>query len=77
MTSTAFAPEMTVPVDAEELARADMLRSRAEHLRHEAGDLHDVLARTYRRRASELDLAAWVHEVRSGLPSDRITPVAA
>lgn len=42
-----------------------MLVARAESLRAQAAMLPDVLAGTYRRRASELELEAWVLEVRS------------
>ena len=42
-----------------------------------ATSANDLLATTYRRRASELELEAWASEVRSGLPLDAITAVAA
>jgi hypothetical protein len=42
-----------------------MLVARAESLRAQAAMLPAVLAGTYRRRASELELEAWVLEVRS------------
>lgn len=42
------------------------LSARARSLRAQAGDLDDLLARTYRRRAAELELEAWLLEVRAG-----------
>ena len=38
------------------------LRHRAAHLADVAGELNPVLATAYRRRASELELEAWVRE---------------
>lgn len=51
-------------------ASTNALRSRAESLRSRSFTLHPVLASTYQRRACELELELWVHEVRSG-----ITPI--
>jgi hypothetical protein len=70
------------PVDTELVARAHELRERAEHLRTQAAAVsattaNDLLATTYRRRAAELELEAWASEVRSGLPLDAITAIAA
>ena len=47
-------------------AVSDELRSRATALRSLSTDVHPILATTYRRRACELELALWVHEVRCG-----------
>lgn len=74
--------DLTRPVDTALVARAQELRERAEHLRDQAASVsaasaNDLLATTYRRRASELELEAWASEVRSGLPLDAITAVAA
>ncbi len=64
-------------IDEELLDVSHSLRGRAGHLRSEAGGLDDVLADTYRRRASELELEAWVAEVQSGIPYDDVSPIAA
>jgi hypothetical protein len=69
--------EMTAVVDADELATAQALSDRAAALRNQAAAFDEVLATTYRRRAAELDLEAWVHTVRSGLPVDQIQLAAA
>lgn len=42
------------------------LQARARSLRAQADHLDDLLAQTYRRRAAELELEAWLLEVRSG-----------
>ncbi|MEJ6512804.1 MAG: hypothetical protein QNL59_04545 [Actinomycetota bacterium] len=55
---------------ATDAAFTNALRSRAESLRFRSSSLNPVLASTYQRRACELELELWVHEVRSG-----ITPV--
>lgn len=39
------------------------LQSRAARLRAQAGSLPPLLAATYRRRAAELDLQAWLEAV--------------
>jgi hypothetical protein len=38
---------------------------RSRRLRHQASSVHPVLAQAYRRRAAELELAAWVRTVVS------------
>jgi hypothetical protein len=38
--------------------------------------LPGVLASTYRRRASELELEAWVAELQSGVPVEQVQPAA-
>lgn len=65
----------TVPV-AVEAESSELLRSRAASLREQADNLPPVLATTYRRRAAELELAAWVTDIESGVPYDRIRPAA-
>lgn len=57
--------------------RAAVLRRRAAGLRDQADELDPVLAETYRRRAAEMELEAWVCEVRSGVPADSIRGLAA
>ena len=64
-------------VDAELLGLSQNLRDRAAGLRTQALALDPVLATTYRRRAAELELEAWVAELQSGLPLDQVHPVAA
>lgn len=39
------------------------LRGRARRLRSQAASLHPLLAETYRRRAAELDVQAWLEAV--------------
>jgi hypothetical protein len=39
------------------------LQGRARRLRHQAASLTPLLAETYRRRAAEIDLQAWLEEV--------------
>jgi len=61
---------------ATDAAFTNALRSRAESLRLRSSSLNAVLASTYQRRACELELELWVHEVRSGIaPAD--PPLAA
>jgi len=48
-------------------ASTNALRSRAESLRSRSSSLNPVLASTYQRRACELELELWVHEVRCGI----------
>ena len=53
------------------LARhAEGLRERAQSLRTQAEELVEVLATTYRRRASELELEAFLTDVAAGVPVD-------
>lgn len=62
--------------DAELLHEVALLRDRAESLRQQARSLEEVLAVTYRRRASELEMEAWVLEVQAGVPDDEVHPAA-
>ena len=41
----------------------DRLHGRARRLRTQAATLHPLLAETYRRRAAELDVQAWLEAV--------------
>jgi len=53
-----------------------LLQRRADSLRCLAESVDPILANSYRRRASELELEVWIHLVRSGLtPGD--SPLAA
>jgi hypothetical protein len=64
-------------VDTELLGLARSFTDRASSLRSQADSLPIVLADTYRRRASELELEAFIAEVQSGLDYDQIhRPVA-
>ena len=54
----------TMMIDAALLAHAHGVRERAESLRTQAAQLDSVLANTYRRRASELELEAFLFEVQ-------------
>ena len=58
----------TATVDEGLVAEATLMRHRAESLRLQASDLDEVLGMSYRRRASELEMEAWVLEVRAGVP---------
>ncbi len=62
----------TTEIDQELVARAKLMRQRAESLRHQAPALPDVLASAYRRRASELEFESWVSELQSGLPYSEV-----
>lgn len=63
-------------IDHQMVAEAHLLRERARGLRDQAEQLDDLLATSYRRRASELQLEAWLLEVRSGLPESLIHTAA-
>jgi hypothetical protein len=65
-----------VLVDIDLVAQASSLRQRAASLRAQADQLDSLVGPTYRRRASELELEAWVLEIQSGLPYDSITSAA-
>jgi hypothetical protein len=57
------------PIDEAMVAEAAQMRRRADALRHEATEVdNELVARSFRRRASELELEAWVLEVRAGVP---------
>jgi hypothetical protein len=66
----------TVGVDTDLVAQANSLRERAISLRAQADQLDSLVGPTYRRRASELELEAWVLEIQSGLPYDLIAGAA-
>ncbi|MCU0268670.1 MAG: hypothetical protein MUF83_08485 [Acidimicrobiales bacterium] len=63
-------------IDDQLTGQARSLRVRAESLRTQAGQLPDVLATAYRRRAAELELEATVLELQAGLPIDVVRPAA-
>ena len=67
----------TMQIDQELVERTHMLRQRAHSLRHQAERLDLVLANAYRRRASELEIEAWVAALQAGLPYDEVEPAAA
>jgi hypothetical protein len=66
----------TAAVDADLVAQATSLRQRAASLRSQAEQLDVLVGPTYRRRASELELEAWVLEIQSGMPYDLIAGAA-
>ncbi len=55
---------------------AHSLRERARSLRVQAESLSAPLAAAYRRRASELEMEAWLDDLTAGLPYEEI-PAAA
>jgi len=63
-------------VNQGQAADALRLRRRAESLRARSASMEGPLRVSYRRRASELMLQAWLIEVRSGLPFTDIAPAA-
>ena len=64
-------------VDTELLEEARTMRDRAAALRLQAEGLDSFLAITYRRRASELELEAFVAELQAGIPYSQVhTPAA-
>ena len=67
---------ITRSVDEALVAEAANMRHRAESLRQQASNLDDVLAMSYRRRASELEMEAWVLEVRAGVPEPELHTAA-
>ena len=62
--------------DREMAAEALRIRRRALNLRARATSMDGPLCISYRRRASELMLQAWLLEVRSGLPFADIVAAA-
>lgn len=66
----------TTAVDTEMLITAASLRRRATSLRADADRLDEFVGRSFRRRAAELELEAWVLEIQAGVPYDRIASAA-
>jgi len=66
VTAVATAP------DAELVHQATVARDRAESLRVQSTALPAVLAATYRRRASELELEAFLLEATAGVPENEM-----
>lgn len=64
-------------VDHELVEQARALRDRSAALRLQAEGLDRFLATTYRRRASELELEAFVVELQAGIPYDQVHAPAA
>jgi hypothetical protein len=67
---------ITRKIDEALVAEAANMRHRAESLRQQAANLDEVLAMSYRRRASELEMEAWVLEVRAGVPEPELHTAA-
>jgi hypothetical protein len=63
-------------IDPDLVHAAAVLRERAASLRAQAPSLPEVLASTYRRRASELELEAWVAQLQSGVPVEQVRSAA-
>lgn len=59
--------DATEIIDPALALEASLHRQHAASLRRQADDLTDVLAASYRRRAAELELAAWALDARAGL----------
>lgn len=75
--STAVRPTTRVDQPDDGLVEAaHVLRERATSLRVQADSLTAPLAGAYRRRASELELEAWLDELTAGLPYEDIASPA-
>ncbi len=66
ITAVAIAP------DAELVHQATVARDRAESLRAQSASLPGILAATYRRRASELELESFLLEATAGVPDSEM-----
>ena len=75
LVSLPTAPDPTTGSSARQVA-VGRLQQRADSLRSLAQSVDPILATSYRRRASELELEVWVHVVRSGISPDD-SPLAA
>lgn len=75
MTTTDDFPTGDGP-DADDHPESRPLRLRAAHLRTIAESLDTVLAVSWRRRASELELEAWLLEARAGRPFEVLRSAA-
>lgn len=62
---TLLDPTAPPVVDSPDAREHGLLRARAALLRDVAADVEPILARSIRRRASELELEAWVLELRA------------
>ena len=75
-TTAVAAATVTGAVDEVRVAEATQMRRRADGLRQQAQGLDEVLGTSYRRRASELEMQAWVVEVRAGVPDSDLKHAA-
>jgi hypothetical protein len=66
--------DVTMSAVDDEVESVDVLKQRAEALRRTASSMHELVARAYRRRAAELELQAWLTQVKAG---DVVGPLAA
>jgi hypothetical protein len=66
----------TTDIDESRVRQANELRRRASRLRRQAGRVDHVLSMTYRRRASELEMQAWVIELQAGVPDSELHQAA-
>ena len=71
--ATLFSSTMEIQL----LEQARLLRRRSDSLRSQALALSPLLAATYRRRASELELESFVSELQAGIPYDQLQMPAA
>jgi hypothetical protein len=74
--SAITAPAIDIDIDEVRVREAAELRHRATQLRRQAARLDDVLATSYRRRASELEMQAWVTELQAGVPDSKLRRAA-
>ncbi|MCU0311282.1 MAG: hypothetical protein MUE36_10100 [Acidimicrobiales bacterium] len=68
--------ESTTTTSARHLDGAATLRARATSLREQAGSLDEVLSLTYRRRASELELEAFLLDAQAGVEAPEVHSAA-
>jgi hypothetical protein len=68
------APNLTI-ISSDNLDEGvQVLKQRAQALRRRADGVHALVGQAYRRRAAELELQAWLTQVRAGQVTD---PLAA
>lgn len=72
--SRSMAPTLTIISSDGPDEGVQALKQRAVALRRRADDVHVLVGQAYRRRAAELELQAWLTQVRAGQITD---PVAA
>jgi hypothetical protein len=60
------APNLTMISNDDFDREVQFLKRRAEALRRGADGVHHVVGQAYRRRAAELELQAWLTQVRAG-----------
>jgi hypothetical protein len=68
------APNLTIISNEGHDEGVHVLKQRARALRRRADGVHVLVGQAYRRRAAELELQAWLTQVRAGQVTD---PMAA